>query len=184
MACLTLCAAFGNIVQDRLELVRRHRFEPHSQKALNSAPELRVSLLECGLNFKLCPRYGSGIRYAPMRGERMARPDWTLLGRCGIANRYDGIKRFGVFGRKLVPGLRSSGAGVVTKLGQQPESCGVYPSGRLASGAVSHHPAPAHGIKENFPNNAARGVSRAQNQNSERCVVHRCPDNDGLLSTR
>src|SRR5262249_2791445 len=114
--------------------------------------------------FLLAAHYRGRIRYAPVRGHRLARPQGT-----GLAGRVVAYREHEVQGRsarlsELVPALRAQAFGLELLSLQQLQRERIYFAGRMAAGAECTEAAGARSVQIGLGEDRSRRVARAEEQ--------------------
>src|SRR5208283_2350401 len=81
------------------------RLDSQARENLDSIFQLEVNAEEEAAPFFVCPLKRHRVGHAPVRSDRLSRPQWTLLGGGPIADREDEVERRTVRTSKLVPTL-------------------------------------------------------------------------------
>ena len=107
---------------------------------------------------------GGGIGKAPMRGDRLARPDRAHLAGGVVADGDDEIHLRRIARREVVPALAQQVFGRQVDAAQQVERQRVDVALRMAAGAVAAELALAPVVEKHFRHDAARRIAGAEEQ--------------------
>ena len=114
-----------------------------------------------------------GVGDAPMRGDRIARPDRADFAGGLVADGKDEIHHRRTGTDELVPALAAQTAGRQSEPLKKIERQRVHRAFREAAGAVALEPAGAPMVEQNFGEDAPRRVAGAQEQDVVDRTLHR-----------
>ena len=111
---------------------------------------------------------GRRIRKAPVRADRLARPDRTDFTRRGIADRDDKVHGGGAFAGKFVPALGTEALRRQAGVPERFECQRMHRTLGVTACAVGVELTTRHAVQVRFSEDGARGIAGAQEQD----VVH------------